>query len=229
MSLEEGVELLKESKEKIIAFNKKREENVSAEKLFNLEISKYPELIAMEEMNKKYDQIYNVYNEFDKKVQDFSAMPWSKMDASLLITAAEHFFKVVSRLGNNLEKADTMPPYNKLKETIFGFKESLPLIEMLKNPAIQERHWKRIMEETGKDLGDINLKTLTLQKVFQLELQNYEDKVTEICIEAKEEAKNEDNLQKIEQAWKFTEFKVGIYIKNGIERGHFIGSVEEIS
>jgi len=59
-----------------------------------------------------------------------------------------------------------MPPYIKLRETIVGFKESLPLIEMLKNPAIQERHWKRIMEETGKDLGDINLKVLTLQKVF---------------------------------------------------------------
>lgn len=166
VSLEEGVELLKESKEKIVNFNKKREENVSAEKLFNLEISKYPELIAMEESNKKYDQVYNVYNEFDKKVQDFSAMPWGKMDASLLVTAADHFFKVVSRLGNNLEKAESMPPYNKLKETIVGFKESLPLIEMLRNPAMQERHWKRIMEETGKDLGDINLKTLTLQKVF---------------------------------------------------------------
>jgi hypothetical protein len=26
------------------------------------------------------------------------------------------------------------------------------------------------MEETGKDLGDINLKTITLSKVFDLEL-----------------------------------------------------------
>jgi dynein heavy chain len=81
-----------------------------------------------------------------------------------------------------------------LRETIVGFKESLPLIEMLKSPAIQDRHWKRIMEETGKDLGDINLKTLTLSKVFELELQNFEDKVTDICVEAKEELKNEENI-----------------------------------
>lgn len=229
VTLDEGVELLRESKEKIVQFNKKREENVSAEKLFNLEISKYPELIAMEELNKKYDKIYNVYNDYHKRVEEFSAMSWAKMDASQLISAAEHFFKVVARLGGTLEKAESLPPYNKLKETIFGFKESLPLIEMLKNPAIQDRHWKRIMEETGKDLGDINLKTLTLSKVFQLELQNFEDKVTEICLEAKEEAKNEDNLQKIDQAWKITSFTVGIYVKNGIERGHYIGSVEEIS
>jgi hypothetical protein len=50
------------------------------------------------------------------------------------------------------------------------------------------------MEETGKDLGDINLKTLTLAKVFELELQNFEDKVTDICVEAKEELKNEENI-----------------------------------
>jgi len=61
ISLDEGVELLKDSKEKVVQFNKTREDNVSAEKLFNLEISKYPELIAMEEANKKYDEIYNVF------------------------------------------------------------------------------------------------------------------------------------------------------------------------
>jgi dynein heavy chain len=76
------VKELADSWEKIRAFNKKREENVSAEKLFNLPISKYPELVAMEESNKKYDVIYNVYNEYEKKVQDFSAMSWSKMDAT---------------------------------------------------------------------------------------------------------------------------------------------------
>lgn len=70
------------------------------------------------------------------------------------------------KLGTTLEKAESMPPYNKLKDTIFGFKESLPLIEMLRHPAILERHWKRIMEETGKDLGDINLRSMTLAKVF---------------------------------------------------------------
>ena len=58
VSLEEGAELLAASKDKIRSFNRIREENVLAEKLFNLPISKFPELIAMEEANKKYDLIY---------------------------------------------------------------------------------------------------------------------------------------------------------------------------
>jgi len=55
---------------------------VLAEKLFNLEISKYPELIAMEEANKKYDEVYNVFDDYQKKIKDFSSMSWSKLDAS---------------------------------------------------------------------------------------------------------------------------------------------------
>jgi len=54
------------------------------------------------------------------------------------------------------------------------------------------------MEETGKDLGEINLKTLTLSRVFELELQHHEESVMAICIEAKEEGKNEENIQKID-------------------------------
>lgn len=83
---------------------------------------------------------------------------------------AEQIVKVVTRLGMKLPGAEGMSPFIKLREEVCGFRDSLPLIEMLKSPSIQERHWKRIMEETGKDLGEINLKTLTLSKVFDMKL-----------------------------------------------------------
>lgn len=175
MTLDEGLDLLNQSKEKIKNFNRTREENVLAEKLFNLPISKFPELISMEEGNKKYDLIYGVYREHVNQLKDFSVMSWSKLDASQLIASAEKFEKMVKKLGTKYPAFETVHPFVKLRTTITGFKESLPLIESLKQPFINERHWKRIMEETGKDLGEINLKTLTLSKVFELELQNCED------------------------------------------------------
>lgn len=64
------------------------------------------------------------------------------------------------------------------------------------------------MEETGKDIGEINLKTFTLAKVFELNLQNYEEKVIEICREAKEEKNNEKEIQKIDDHWKGFFFEV---------------------
>lgn len=52
------------------------------------------------------------------------------------------------------------------------------------------------MEETGKDFGEgeFNLKFITLSKVFELELQYHAEKVSEICKEAKEEKRNEENI-----------------------------------
>ena len=54
VQLDEGCELLAQSKKQIRRFNRTRKENVLAEKLFNLPISKFPELVAMEEIIKKY-------------------------------------------------------------------------------------------------------------------------------------------------------------------------------
>jgi len=135
-------------------------------------------------------------------MKDFAVMSWAKLDANSLIQAAEKYEKDIKKLSTKLPGCESMSPFNKLKDTIAGFKDSLPLIEQLKHPSVQERHWKRIMEETGKETGEVNLKTMNLAKVFELELQNYEEKVQEICVEAMEEAKNEENILKIETAWK---------------------------
>jgi dynein heavy chain len=156
-------------------------------------------------------------------------MSWSKLDVSQLEQSAQKFIVTVRKLTSKFPGVyDHMHPFTKLKEVIEGFQNSLPLIVQLKNPAIQERHWKRIMEETGKDLGEINLKTLTLSKVFELELQNFEEKVMDICIEAKEEAKNEENINKIDQAWKTTNFEIVVYKKGTEVKGFAMKAPDEI-
>ena len=128
----------------------------------------------MTEKNKLYDLIYDIYREHREAVKDFSIVAWSKLDISNLQVSAEKFVVMVKKLEKKLIQINVRPeslhPFVKLQKTIDGFKTSIPFIVELKHPAVQERHWKRIMEETGKDLGDINLKTITLSKVFELEL-----------------------------------------------------------
>lgn len=182
----------------------------------------------MEEANKKYDRIYSIFKEHQNNLKDYGVTQWSKLDPSALLNGADKQVSLVKKLGSKLPGAESMSPFIKLRETIIGFRESLPLIEMLKNPAIQERHWKRIMEETGKEGGEINLKTLTLNKVFELELQNYEEKVTEICNEAKEESKNEESIAKIEVTWKSTNFEIAAYKKGNEHKGWALKSPDEV-
>jgi len=84
------------------------------------------------------------------------------------------------------------------------------------------------MEETGKDIGEINLKTITLNKVFELELQQHEDKVKEICKEAKEELKNEESIKKIDNIWKNTSFEITAYKKGNEFKGWAIRGSDDI-
>lgn len=170
VSLDEGLELLQASKDMCASFQIQKNDNLLSETLFDLEISTYPDLNDMVEKNKTYDKIYAIYKEHRETVKDFSVVAWSKLDTNNLTTTAEKFVTMVKRLEKNLPHCDSYPPFVKLRNTVEGFKVSIPFIQELSHKAIQERHWKRIMDETGKDLGDINLKTITLSKVFDLEL-----------------------------------------------------------
>lgn len=78
------------------------------------------------------------------------------------------------------------------------------------------------MEETGKDKdgeGEFNVKFMTLAKVFELELDQHAEKVTEICKEAKEEERNESVMLKIDNEWKQTNFVVTKYNDKGFTIG----------
>ena len=65
----------------------------------------------IEESNKKYDEIYTIYDEYNKKIKEFSLMSWSKLDASLLLQEAEKNFRIVNKLLNKNPHVENMPPF----------------------------------------------------------------------------------------------------------------------
>ena len=69
---------------------------------------------------------------------------------------------------------------------ITQFKESVPLIEQLKKPSIKKQHWKKLIALTGKEV-EFDVKSISLEQVFSLELHKHKDEVDEICQEASEE------------------------------------------
>ena len=170
VGLDEGLELLQASKELCATFTIVKNDNLLSETLFDLEISTYPDLNEMIEKNKVYDMIYSLFKEHREMVNNASVVALNRLEITGLTANADKYVKMVKTLEKKLHNPTLINPFNKLKNTIEGFRTSLPLIQELKHPSIQERHMKRIMEETGKDMGEVNLKTITLAKVFDMEL-----------------------------------------------------------
>jgi len=76
--------------------------------------------------------------------------------------------------------------------------------------------------------AEINVKTLTLDQVFNLNLQNYPDKVDEIVVEASNEARHEKEISEIEQKWKVANFDIVPYKKGTEERGYALKATDDI-
>lgn len=76
---------------------------VLAEKLFNLPISTFKELVQIEEENKKLNILYETYRELRSNIKEWSTMLWAKLDAEMLRQGAEEYDKKRKKLNRQYE------------------------------------------------------------------------------------------------------------------------------
>ena len=136
---------------------KKREELVKAQTLFQLPIVSYPQLPLVEADIKLLHIIYDVYVAHSWMVQEFSAVHWSKLDIDALQKASDDFDKRVKRMPKDVKEIGEIPAFNKLEQLVNDFKNSVPLIQSLKHPAIKSVHWKSLQDLWQKDNTDLSV------------------------------------------------------------------------
>jgi len=90
--------------------------------------------------------------------------------------------------------------YGGILEEIKKWQNLLPLIGELADPSMRDRHWDSLREKVGVQFV-IDDKFL-LKDMYDLELGNYQEDVEEITDQAKQEAKMEKTLAKLEDIWK---------------------------
>lgn len=112
----------------------------------------------------------------------------------------------------------------KLRQSAEDFKEKLPTIGYLRNPAIKIRHWLKIEQILNKKLvtdDHLSLQTFINLNAFEPELA---DEIMEVSGQASAEASLEVLLKKVENLWKSFELSVvnhrdakDIFILAGLE------------
>jgi dynein heavy chain len=99
--------------------------------------------------------------------------------------------------------------YAGLFEEIKRWLNFIPLISELRDPAMRERHWDSIRAKVGVDFK-VDAK-LMLRDVYNLNLNKYQEDVEEITDQAKQEAKMEKTLAKLNETWKDVKFMYTIH------------------
>eukprot|EP00002_Diphylleia_rotans_P017763 TRINITY_DN3442_c0_g1_i2.p1 TRINITY_DN3442_c0_g1~~TRINITY_DN3442_c0_g1_i2.p1 ORF type:complete len:3137 (-),score=716.67 TRINITY_DN3442_c0_g1_i2:70-9480(-) len=97
----------------------------------------------------------------------------------------------------------------------------------LKNEALRERHWKKLMQATGKTF-DMNPKTFTLDNLFAMELHKFAGIISEITSGASKELSIEQGIQAIAETWKNMKFDIKRYSKGTEDRGYILCGIDDI-
>lgn len=102
---------------------------VLAEKLFNLSITSYPELVEIENEIKGYSQIFQLFSDFQEAQAKWANTLWAELDVSVLTSGVEAFLQRLKRLPKDLQQTH---PFKILFEKVNSFKDSIPLFADLK-------------------------------------------------------------------------------------------------
>ncbi|PNW78281.1 hypothetical protein CHLRE_09g403800v5 [Chlamydomonas reinhardtii] len=128
--------------------------------------------------------------------RDWYKTPWDKIDVDFLVEETKKLSKDIKMLNKAVRNYDV---YRMLEEAIKAVLTSLPLVQDLHHPAMRERHWKLLMQTTGKHF--VMDDKFCLGDLLALELHNYVDACSEIVDRAQKELNIEKQLKKIEDTW----------------------------
>lgn len=201
-----------------------KQELTNAEKLFNLPISSYPELYVIQKEMKNLERLYQIYEQQLKAREQWSETLWRELDVQLLIDGIENFIKELKKMPREIKG---MPLAKLIELNMKEFRESLPLMLDLKNEALRERHWRMLMKETNIEF-DMNPESFTLENLFQMNLQRFNDVIQNIVTSATKELQIEKGVREVVDAWEKMKFNVIKYVKGNQDRGYVLGACDEV-
>ncbi|XP_038229191.1 dynein axonemal heavy chain 10 [Dermochelys coriacea] len=224
-NLDKGLELLDIFDKEFEKHEKNRQELANAEKLFDIPITMYPDLLKVQKDMRDLKQIYDIYKLQRAAKEEWSQTLWVNLNVQFLQEGIEGFLKSLRKLPKQMR---SMPVAYHLEAKMKAFKDSIPLLLDLKNEALRDRHWKDLMERTGTSF-EMTTATFTLENMFAMELHKYSDVINEIVGSAVKELSIEKGVKEIVETWENMKFTVLRYFKGIQERGFILGSVDEIT
>ncbi|XP_004753142.1 dynein axonemal heavy chain 10 isoform X1 [Mustela putorius furo] len=221
--LDKGVELLASFERELTKHERNRQELANAEKLFDLPITMYPELLKVQKEMNGLKAIYELYEGLKAAKAEWSQTLWVNLNVQFLQEGIDGFLKSLRKLPRQVRNLTVA--YH-LEAKMKAFKDSIPLLLDLKHEALRDRHWKELMEKTGVFFE--MTETFTLENMFAMELHKHTDVLNEIVTAAVKEIAIEKAVKEILDTWESMKFTVVKYFKGTQERGYILGSVDEI-
>ncbi|KAL3284032.1 hypothetical protein HHI36_018202 [Cryptolaemus montrouzieri] len=183
----------------------------SGEKLFGLEVKDYPVLHKRKKEFNLLNKLYGLYLQVNKSIDGYYDILWADVDTEIIIAELAEFQNRCRKLPKALKD---WPAFLDLKKKIDDFSETCPLLELMANKAMKDRHWKRL-STTCNYKFDIDSPTFTLRNVMEAPLLQYKDDVEDICISAVKEKDIEAKLKQVIADWAIVDLSFSSFKAKG--------------
>jgi len=192
------------AKEKLFEFKgttkelrEKEEEMKFGLDIFDIEPMSYPELNLVEKEMAQLFEIWAVKEEWDGEWDSWKNVTFYELRIDDMDDRAVEFQEKIKGFDKEVRQWGV---YEYLKNKIDQFRTAMPLISDLRDEAMRERHWKELKFEVKEEFDEGSVE-FTLEKIFELGLNNYGEKVSELADNARKELKIEIQLEEIRRMW----------------------------
>jgi hypothetical protein len=175
------------------------------------------------------DRLWTTVKVFQDKRTYWKETPLAQIDADEEEKVSDELFRSVIKISKDFEKYGEKRRLAKnvadsvLVEVKDFIKESIPLMKLICNPGMRERHWIEIETLTGVVVP--HQEVLRMDIMLEIGLQNYVKEIEDICVAAGKEYNLQTALEKMETEWKYMSFETKEYRETGTR---ILKSVDDI-
>ncbi|CAH3041642.1 unnamed protein product [Pocillopora meandrina] len=181
------------------------------EELFGLSVTEYPDLMQIRRELNLLQKLYGLYNDVIDTVNGYYDILWVDVNIEKINIELQDFQTRCRKLPRALKDWQA---FQDLKQTIDDFNESCPLLELMANKAMKQRHWDRIAGLTGHTF-DMESETFSLRNIMEAPLLKHKEDIEDVCIAAVKEKDIEAKLKSVVADWSTRELTFANFKNRG--------------
>ncbi|XP_072937033.1 dynein axonemal heavy chain 8 [Epargyreus clarus] len=169
----------------------------NGEKLFGMEVKDYPILHQKKKEFNLLSKLYSLYLAVMNSIDGYFETPWVGIDIEQIVAQLAEFDLRCRKLPRGMKD---WPAFIELKNKIDDFNQTCPLLELMADKSMKDRHWRRL-EKLMNCVLDVESESFTLANVMEAPLLKYKEDVEDICISAVKEKDIEAKLKQVIADW----------------------------
>lgn len=215
--LDELEEALKDAQEELIQVN-------TEEELLEFEATQFPILQTMVAYKEPYDKLWRTALTFHNKHEAWLNGPFTDINSEEMEEEIGGMYRTVLKLTKTF--GDAPGPRrvaDSVKTKVDKFKVHIPLLQIICNPGLRDRHWEQMGEIVGFDIKPEP--STSLCNMLEFNLHKFAEKLDEISGAASKEFGLEKAMEKMKVEWKDMYFEFIPYRDTGVS---ILSAVDDI-